>query len=221
MTTGDSDRDTWDILAEYRARGLAAEVGLGTRPAVLVVDFIRGFTDPASPLGSNLDTEVAATGTLLEAARRAGIPIFFTTTAYDAECREAGLFVKKVPSLRTLVRGSRAVELDPRLGRREHEVLIEKHYASAFFGTSLASMAAASRVDTLLIAGCTTSGCIRATAVDALQHGFRGVVVLQCVGDRAPEPHRANLIDIQGKYCDVMGLDEVLDYLEGLAAARA
>ena len=212
MTAG--TRGARDLLREYRGKGLAGELGFGERPAVLVVDFIRGFTDPASPLGSDLDREVTATGELLAAARRAAIPILFTTTAYDAELEEAGLFVHKVPSLGCLVRGSPAVELDPRLAREPSETLLEKQYASAFFGTGLAARLGRGRIDTLLLAGCTTSGCIRATAVDALQHGFRAMVVLECVGDRAAAPHRANLLDIQGKYGDVVELAAALDYLE-------
>ncbi len=208
-------RSVEDILAEYRTKGLAAEVGFGRRPAVLVVDFIVGFTDPQSPLGSDLDAEVAATRELLDAARRAAAPAFFTTTAYGPGCRDAGHFVRKVPALETLQQGSRQVELDPRLGRRPDEVLLEKKFASAFFGTALASMLAALSVDTVLLAGCTTSGCVRASAVDALQHGFRLIVPRQCVGDRAPEAHRANLLDIHGKYGDVVELGEVLGYLAG------
>ena len=205
--------NTGDILAEYRRKGLAAELGFGNRPAIVVVDFIRGFTDPSSPLGSDLDAEVEATGRLLDAARNANAPVFFTTTAYDEDCRDAGLFVRKIPSLGILTRGTEAVELDPRLGRRKGDVLIEKQYASAFFGTPLASLATAGGVDTLLLAGCTTSGCIRATVVDAMQNGFRPMVVEQCVGDRSPEPHRAGLIDIHGKYGDVVDLEAALAHL--------
>lgn len=201
------------ILAEYREKGLAAEVGFGDAPAVVVVDMIRGFTDPSSPLGSDLDAEVAATRRLLDAARDSGAPVFFTTTAYGPDCRDAGYFVRKVPSLRTLQIGSEAVALDPRLGRREDETVVEKKYASAFFGTALASSLRALGVDTVILAGCTTSGCIRASAVDAIQHGFRPIVPRQCVGDRASEPHRANLLDIHGKYGDVVELDEVLEHL--------
>lgn len=150
---------------------------------------------------------------MLEAARRAQVPIFFTTVAYDAECHEAGVFIRKVPSLKYLVRGTRWVELDPRLGRRQTESLIEKQFASAFFGSSLASQLTTLGVDTVIVAGVTTSGCVRASVVDSLQHGFRTIVARECVGDRAPGPHQANLLDIDGKYGDVVGVDEVLAYL--------
>lgn len=204
------------ILAEYQAKGLGARVGYGLRPAVVVVDFIRGFTDPASPLGSDLDREVEATAKLLDAARARTLSVFFTTTAYDEQLTEAGLFLRKVPSLKILERGGRWTELDPRLSRRKGETLVEKQYASAFFGTPLASTLTANAVDTLLIAGCTTSGCVRATAVDALQHGFRAIVPRECVGDRAPEAHAANLLDIDAKYGDVVDLEAALQYLAGL-----
>jgi nicotinamidase-related amidase len=194
----------------YAKRGLLGRVGFGSRPAILVIDFILGFTDTASPLAADFDAEVAATARVVAAARAAGAPIYFTTTAYDAECREAGVFVEKVPSLRWLVRGSRWVELDPRLGRQPSDVLIEKQFASAFFRTPLADMINAQSVDTVIVAGATTSGCVRASVVDALQHGFRTIVPRECVGDRANGPHEANLLDIDGKYGDVVSEADVI-----------
>ncbi len=213
-TAGHNDID--QILAEYRRKGLAAELGFGREPAVLVVDFIIGFTDRGSPLAADLESEAEATSRLLDAARAQRVPIFFTTTSYGPDCRDAGHFLRKVPSLAILQQGSRWVEIDPRFGRRPEETIIDKKYASAFFGTALASTLRALEVDTVLICGCTTSGCIRASVVDALQHGFRPIVPRQCVGDRAPEPHRANLLDIHGKYGDVVELEEVLTYLDNL-----
>jgi nicotinamidase-related amidase len=197
----------------YRAKGLGDLVGFGERPAIAVVDFINAFTDPASPLGSTLDAEVAATRRVLDAARRRGVPVVFTTVAYDPALREAGVFVRKLPALKVLVRGSDAVRVDARLGMQPDEFLIVKHYASAFFGTSLASFLTAQGVDTLIVTGCTTSGCVRATVVDALQHGFRAIVPRQCVGDRLALAHEANLFDMHAKYGDVVDVQEVLDYL--------
>ena len=194
----------------YRSRGLGARVGFGERAAVIVVDFIVGFTDPTSPLAGDFSHELRATRSLLNAMRRRGFPVFFTTTAYDKAMTEAGVFVLKVPSLRVLQRGPRLVEIDPSLKRRLGEVVIEKQYASAFFGTPLASTLHAQAVDTLIVTGCTTSGCVRATAVDGLQHGLRVIVPRECVGDRAAGPHEANLIDIDGKYGDVMSVKEVI-----------
>ncbi len=210
------ERAVEQILAEYRQKGLAGELGFGREPAVLVVDFIVGFTDQASPLAADLESQVGATRALLDAARARRVPVFFTTTTYGPDCRDAGHFLRKVPSLETLQQGSRWVEIDPRFERRPEETIVDKKYASAFFGTALASTLRALEVDTVLVCGCTTSGCVRASVVDALQHGFRPIVPRQCVGDRAPEPHRANLLDIHGKYGDVVDLEEVLAYLEGL-----
>lgn len=194
----------------YRSRGLGSRVGFGSRPAVIVVDYIVGFTDPKSPLAGDFSRELRATKSLLNAMRRRGAPVFFTTTAYDKAMTEAGVFVRKVPSLSVLQRGSRWVEIDPSLKRRLAELVIEKQYASAFFGTPLASTLHAQGVDTLIVTGCTTSGCVRATAVDGLQHGLRVIVPRECVGDRAPGPHEANLIDIDGKYGDVMAVRDVI-----------
>ncbi|MCP3958463.1 MAG: isochorismatase family protein [bacterium] len=205
-----------EVLAEYRRKGLASPVGFGRRPAILVVDVIVGFTDLESPLAADLDSEVEAICRLLDAARGRRVPVFFTTTTYGPDCRDAGYFLSKVPSLETLQHGSRWVEIDPRLGRRPEETVFDKKYASAFFGTALASTLRSLRVDTVLVTGCTTSGCVRASVVDAIQHGFRPIVPRQCVGDRAPEPHRANLLDIHGKYGDVVELDEALEYLAGI-----
>lgn len=214
--TGTSAAD--ETRALYRSRGLLGKVGFGARPGVIVVDVVAGFTDRRSPLAGDFDGEVRQIRRLLATARRAAVPIYFTTVAYDRACTEAGVFVRKVPSLRYLVRGSRWVAVDRRLRRRATETLIEKQFASAFFGTPLASMLTTRGVDTVIVTGVTTSGCVRATAVDALQHGFRTIVPRECVGDRAPGPHEANLLDIDGKYGDVVALDEVLTYLNGLAA---
>ena len=210
---GDGSSDPGSVLDRYRTKGLAARVGFGRRPAVLVIDFIVGFTDLASPLASELDPEIEATAELLSIARSRAVPVFFTTTTYQPDLVDAGLFIRKIPSLGLLVRGSRWVEVDPRLGPGPTEPVIEKRYASAFFGTALASTLTAAGIDTLIIAGCTTSGCVRATVVDALQHGFHAIVPRQCVGDRAAEQHAANLVDMDGKYGDVMELDEVLGHL--------
>lgn len=217
MAADDRNRDDGgEVLDGYRSKGLAGRVGFGIRPAVIVVDFIIGFTDLGSPLASELESELGATLRLLEAARSRSIPVLFTTTVYEPDLKDAGLFVRKVPSLQLLVRGSRWIEVDPRLHRTPSEPVIEKRYASAFFGTPLASTLTAAGIDTVIVSGCTTSGCIRATVVDALQHGFRAIVPRQCVGDRAPGQHAANLVDIDGKYGDVVELDDVVSYLAGL-----
>lgn len=204
----------------YRQRGFAARVGFGRRPALLIIDFINAFTDLSSPLAAHLDAQVEATRKLLEAARAARIPIFFTTVAYDEGLEDAGVFIKKVPSLRVLQAGSPMVDIDARLRPRAGEHVLVKKMASAFFGTSLWSTLTALRVDTVLIAGCTTSGCVRASAVDACQMGFHTIVVEDAVGDRAAGPHEANLFDIDAKYGDVVSLETALEYLNSVARAE-
>ncbi|HET8755023.1 MAG TPA: isochorismatase family protein [Solirubrobacteraceae bacterium] len=186
--------------------------GVGERPAVVVVDLLRGFTDPACPLGAEMDDVVAATRTLLDAARAAAVPVIFTTVVYDeANERAATVFLRKVPALRVLRPGSQWIEVDPRLGRRDGEPVLAKAFASAFFGTPLAAMLAGH--DTLVVCGATTSGCVRATVVDALQHNLAPIVPRECVGDRWQGAHDASLFDIEAKYGDVVAVDEVVAIL--------
>lgn len=208
-----------DTLAFYKSRGFGNRVGFGTKPALLIIDFIKAFTDLSSPLASNLDPEIVATRQLLDEARRLNLPIAFTTVEYDEGFRDAGVFIKKVPTLSVLKKGSPLVAVDERLAPLPNEHVLVKKYASAFFGTSLAATLTAAGVDTLIIAGCTTSGCVRASAVDSCQNGFRTIVVRECVGDRAPEPHEANLFDIDAKYGDVVTLQETVSYLQVLPLA--
>lgn len=200
----------------YQQRGFAHRVGFGERPALLIIDFIKGFTDTECPLGSNLDAEVAATERLLGLFRENSLPVHFTTTAYDDAMVAAGVFVKKVPSLAHLKFGSEWVEIDDRLRPVSGEVVWAKQYASAFFGTALGSALAAQKVDTLIVTGCTTSGCVRASAVDSCQHGFRTHVVRECVGDRSAAAHESNLNDLDAKYADVVSLEEVVSLLNNL-----
>jgi maleamate amidohydrolase len=214
----DSDHETAKF---YRERGFAGRVGFGKSPALIVVDFIVGFTDRTSPLAGDLEVCLDHTIHILASARAQRIPVFFTTVEYDPSLKDAGLFPRKAAGLKWLIRGSRWVGLDPRLGQQEGEILIRKKYASAFFGTELASTLAALGVDTLIITGCTTSGCIRATAVDALQHGLRAIVPREAVGDRAQGPHEANLFDIDSKYGDVVSAAEVMQYLDSLRPSSA
>lgn len=206
------------LRAEFQAKGFGSRVGFGQRPALLAVDFITGFTDLRSPLAGDLDGQLAATNALLEPARAAGIPVIFSTVAYDAELQEAGVWVRKIPANRWLVEGSEWVEVDARLAQRPNETTLVKKYASCFFGTDLAARLVSRQVDTLIITGCTTSGCVRATAVDACSYGFRTIVVEEAVGDRAALPHAASLFDIDAKYGDVVGLQEALGYLGGLGS---
>ena len=203
-----------DVAALYRQRGLGGRQKAGKRPALIVVDMILGFTDPTSPLHCDTEEAVAAIAELLEVARAAKRPVAFTTVAYDEASKQvARAFIEKVPSLLTLEKGSRWVEVDPRIAPEPGEPVITKLFASAFFGTPLASMLAARGCDTVVITGASTSGCVRATAVDALQHGYRVVVPRGAVADRANQPHEANLFDIDQKYGTVSDLQETIDLL--------
>ncbi|HEY7629624.1 MAG TPA: isochorismatase family protein [Thermoleophilaceae bacterium] len=213
MTVEDSG-----MRAHLRARGLGAEIGPGRSPAVLVVDFVRGFTDPGQPLGSDLDTPIARTREVLDAARESEVPIIFTTVAYDdPDLADAGVWALKVPASASLRAGSPQVELDERLGRRPEESVIVKKYASAFFGTDLGTRLTSRGVDTIFLAGCTTSGCVRASAVDGLQHGFRVMVIEDAVGDRDPSAHAQSLFDMGLKYADLMTSEQAIEHL---ASAR-
>ena len=204
-----------------RHAGFHGRAGFGTKPALVVVDVNRGFTDPASPLACDLDGVVAAIRQLLEEARRAEIPIVFTTVSYtEGDKRTAAAFIDKVPALLTLEAGSRWVEIDPRIAPREDEPVLNKLFASAFFGTALSSLLAANGCDSLIVTGASTSGCVRATAVDALQHGYRPIVPREAVGDRNPDAHAANLYDLDAKYADVVSLAEVIKHLEEIAATH-
>ena len=203
-----------DTREVYERARLGQSMTPGSRPAVLVVDFSRGFTDPESTMGSDLTEEVEATNRLLAAARERRIPVIFTTIGFEANLKDGSLWLQKAPGLAELQVGGKWVEIDPRLERREDEVVILKKGASAFFGTNLPSVLVSENVDTLVLCGATTSGCIRATAVDLLQYGYPTLVPRECVGDRARAPHEANLVDIQAKYADVVSVEDALSYLE-------
>jgi maleamate amidohydrolase len=201
----------------YERARLGQSVTLGERPAVLVVDFSRGFTDPECTMGSDLTQEVEATVRLLSAAREREIPIIFTTIGFEPNLKDGSLWLEKAPGLAELVVGGKWVEINPRLERREEETVILKKGASAFFGTNLPSILVSQGVDTVIMCGATTSGCIRATAIDLLQYGYPTLVPRECVGDRAQAPHEANLVDIQAKYADVVSVEEALAYIESVS----
>ena len=189
-------------------------LGPGQRPALLVVDFIEGFTSARSPFGGPWDDAVARTAELLRSAHSAGVPAIFTTVEFDRADLADNLLIRKAPAVAALMRGSQWTEVDERLPRQANDFVISKKQGSAFFGTELAWRLRTMEIDTLLIAGCVTSGCVRASAVDAAQHGFRALVVREAVGDRSPLAHEANLLDIAARYGDVVSVDEACSYLE-------
>ncbi len=210
---------TASLADNYAAGGFGLALQPGRRPALLVIDFVRAYLVEGSPLYAAAEPARAAAQTLLEAARRSGIPVVHTNVQYQPGGRDGGVFFRKVPALRCFEAGARpdlaefAAGLEPVAG----ETVITKQYASAFFGTSLASTLTALGVDTVLIAGVSTSGCVRASAVDACQHGFVPLVVREAVGDRHPAPHEANLFDLQAKYAEVVSLELAMEYLKRIA----
>lgn len=192
----------------------SGRVGYGTKPAVIVIDFTLAYTTPGSPFfAEGVVRAVADTVPLLAAARVAGVPVIHTRVEYHSSGADGGWFVRKVPALRKMIAGEPLAQIDPKVAPLPDEVVLVKQYPSPFFGTPLAPMLVALGVDTLILAGCSTSGCVRAGALDGVQHGYRVIVPRECVGDRHDAPHDANLFDINAKYGDVVARDEVVAWL--------
>ena len=188
--------------------------GMGQRPALIVVDVVVGFTDPACPLGSEADDVVQANVELINAFHQAQMPVVLTTVVYHNE-EQASVFRARVPALNLLTPDSQWVQFDPRLPIVETDLQLEKRHASSFHGTDLDKWLRANQVDTAVVTGLTTSGCVRATAVDGLQNNYRVLVPREACGDRDEQAHEANLYDLNAKYADVVSLREVLDSLPG------
>lgn len=203
------------MAASFEARGLSAPMGFGARPALLVIDMQQGFTDAGFPLGSESGETIEVITSLTANARTSQIdvPIVYTVSTWAPE---SSVWSRKMPAQREILPGSKWAELDPRLGRLSHETVVEKHFASAFFATGLDEHLRRLGVDSVLLAGVTTSGCIRATAVDAVSHGFKVIVAKEAVADRAEATHLMSLFDIHAKYGDVVGVDEVTAHLASL-----
>ena len=209
----ESPRDA--LAADYARAGFGQRLAWGTRPALVLVDLIRAYFQPGAEFYLGSDACLAAAARVLAAARRAGIPVLYTRVEYDRDAVTGGLFVRKIPALRQLVAGNPLGEIMPAIAPDTGEIVLVKQYASAFFGTTLTATLNALGVDTLIVAGVSTSGCVRATAVDALQSGFVPLVVRQAVGDRDPGPHEASLFDLQAKYAEVVDEDAVVSWLAG------
>jgi len=194
----------------YARQSFGQKTGLGRSPALLIVDFVNGFNDPDILGGGNIGSAIEATVPLLSFFRTEGLPVIFTRIVYAEDGSDAGLWCEKVPRLRGLTEHAHASQIVDALSPKPGELIVSKTQASAFFGTPLASILAFRGVDTLVVAGCTTSGCVRASVIDAMSHNIRTVVATDCVGDRALEAHRANLFDIGQKYADLMEMREVI-----------
>ncbi|MBS0474507.1 MAG: isochorismatase family protein [Proteobacteria bacterium] len=197
----------------YAKAGFGAAAPRGKRPAVIVVDFTYGFTDTAYPTAANMTAEIAATRRLTDLARERGFPVIYTTIAYQPWEAETLPWLRKATGMKALMAGTRLVEIDRATGITADDPVIVKHGASAFHGTNLAALLTAAGADTVIVTGATTSGCVRATVVDAVQSGFIVLVPRDCCADRAAAPHEANLYDIAQKYGDVTSADDVANWL--------
>jgi maleamate amidohydrolase len=202
----------------YARAGYHAKQSRGSRPALILIDFAKAYFDPAAPLfgGEGCQTALDNAARLAPAARKAGIPVIFTEVKYQPGGRDGGAFYAKVPALSCFDAGAETQELAPPLTVEAHDILITKQYPSAFFGTSLAATLQWLKVDTLLLTGVTTSGCVRASCIDSISHGFVTLVVEDAVGDRAEGPHQANLFDMSAKYADLLTTDDAIAYFDDL-----
>lgn len=205
-----------DLQADYLQAGFGTRLGWGSRPALLVVDMCRAYVDDQAPLYAAAAADAYRNADrLATAARRQGRPVVFTRVEYAAGGVDGGHFFRKVPALRCFESGNPLAEFTDLVRPTSEDVIVTKQYASAFFGTSLAATLNALDVDTVVIAGVSTSGCVRASALDALQHGFVPIVVADACADRDPRPHDSNLFDLQAKYADVVTMDDALAHLGG------
>jgi nicotinamidase-related amidase len=198
---------------DYAAAGFGHNLGFGQRPALLIIDFVTAYLEPSSPLYAGVEAVLKVNEILLAAARKAGIPVIFTKVEYMQGGIDGGHFYRKVKGLKCFDRGNPLGEFPPSLKPRPGEVVITKQYASAFFGTSLLPTLVSQGIDTVIITGLSTSGCVRASALDTLQHGFIPIVVRDACGDRQASIHEANLFDLQAKYADVVTSGDVLAWI--------
>ncbi|MBF6237571.1 isochorismatase family protein [Nocardia otitidiscaviarum] len=202
-----------DLAENARSAGYGQRLGPGQRPAVLVVDICAAYLTDGSPLRAPVEDAVTAAAAVVHRARAGGHPVLFTRVSYRPGTAEGGLFRRKVPTLAVFEEGNPLADFLDDPAPLPGECVVVKQYPSAFHGTALAANLTAAGIDTLLVTGLTTSGCVRATATDALQHGFRPMVVADACGDRDPRLHDANLYDLDAKYADVLSLDAALRLL--------
>ena len=205
-----------DLDGDYKNAGFGGTLSFGKRPALLIVDFVRAYIEPGSPLYAGVESAFESAKRVTAAARAARIPVIFTGVEYAPGGVNGGVFYRKVGALKAFDQGSRLAEYCNGLEPLPGELLLLKQYASAFFGTSLAATLTSQQIDTVIITGVSTSGCVRATALDACQYGFVPFVVRDAVGDRDPRPHEANLFDLQAKYAEVVSEAHILTHLQNL-----
>ena len=206
---------TKDLRENYRG-AFGGSLGFGARPALILVDFVQAYFDRNSPLYAGVEDALESALRIRAAARAAGVPVFYTNVVYREGGADGGVFYRKVPALEAFVQGNPLGGWPEGLEPAEDEIVLSKQYPSAFFGTPLSVLLTAHGIDTLIITGLTTSGCIRATCVDAVSHGFIPIVVADACGDRHASPHEANLFDMNAKYADVVAETATIDYLRAL-----
>ncbi len=204
-----------ETALDYARRGIGTQMGMGQRPILVVIDMCKAFLDDSYGLGKAMPEVVTAVQACVKAFRDSERPVVFVKTDYAASMADAGVWARKIPALQELVSGSQAVEMHEDLLVRTDDLVITKKASSAFFGTGLASICVAQRIDTVISVGVSTSACVRATVVDSCSYGFRTGVVVDAVGDRSSVQHEANLFDMQAKYADLLSLDELKSYLRG------
>jgi maleamate amidohydrolase len=209
---------TTDLEADYHAAGFGGRLAFGAKPALLVIDVVEAYLDPKSPLYAGVEDARDSNIRLVHAARKAGVPVFFTNVAYSAGGIDGGVFFKKVPALKCFLDNGPYGAFPAGLEPRADELVISKQYPSAFFATPLAAALRAQGIDTVMMGGFSTSGCVRASALDAQQHGFIPYVIREACGDRAPGPHEANLFDIQAKMGEVVSEAEAIALMKGVKA---
>jgi len=202
-----------DIAEQYRTRGIGAESGLGVRPALIVIDMATAFTDPSYNVGVDLSDEIGQIQRLLPVFRARGLPVVFTTTMYHANLADGGRFIEKIPAVAELIEGTEGVEVNPIFSRDANDVVVVKKFPSSFQSTHLAAYLTSQQVDSVVLVGMSTSGCVRAAAIDAVSSGFKTLVVQDAVGDRHPGIHWANLFDIHTKFADVVSTDDIIELL--------
>ena len=205
-----------DELSDNYRGAFDGSLGFGDKPALILVDLVRAYFDEESPLYAGVEEALASAIRLRDAAREAGILVIYTNVVYQKDGADGGVFFRKVPALSAFTVGNPLGEWAEGLAPTDDELVISKQYASAFFGTSLAATLTATGVDTLIISGVSTSGCIRATCIDTISNGFIPIVVADACGDRHQAPHDANLFDMNAKYGDVVDEATVVDWLKDL-----
>lgn len=208
-----------DLAANYR-RAYGRRIGFGRRPALILIDFVQAYFDPSCELYAGVETALASAIRIRDAARACGAPVIYTNVVYHPRALDGGRFYQKALPLRNFLAGNPMGAWAAGLSVDPGELVVSKQYASAFFGTSLASTLTTWGIDTLILTGLSTSGCVRATCVDACSHGFIPIVAREACGDRHPAPHEANLFDMDAKYGDVVGEGEIMSFLAALEDGR-